>query len=310
LSETTITILKSSKSSGTWAQYEAALKKWRQFCIDKQWNLNHVSINHVLSFLTDLYVKGLSYSSINTARSAISSTFSKIEGTSIGESKLVVNFMKGVNRLRPANPRYAVTWNPDSVLSFLIKWKNEKCNLRQITLKTVALLALSTGQRVQTLACIKIKNVKLVNPVQIFITDNLKTTSATNRNPVLILPFFQEKELCPALALKQYINVTNNIRKDKDKLFLGIVKPHNPVSSQSISRWLVEVLKLSGIDSSKFHAHSYRHASTSKAESAGVNIDTIFKRVGWTSKSKMFARYYKRPIENVTEFAENVLTIK
>lgn len=217
--------------------------------------------------------------------------------------------MKGVSRLRPAAPRYSLTWNPDKVLEYLKNLKTEKCNLKNITLKLVALLALSTGQRVQTLSLIKIKNIILGNPVQIIITDRLKTTTNVKSNPVLLLPPFHDSELCPVVTLKKYMYMTENVRMNNDQLFLSFSKPYKPVCSQTISKWLVKVLEISGIDSSKFHGHSYRHAATSKAAKMGINMDTILKRVGWTPSSKTFAKYYNRPFDNSVEFASTVLNV-
>jgi len=267
-------------------------------------------IRHCLCFLTDLYNCNLSYSTLNTARSALSSMLEKIDGISIGEHKLVVDFMKGVSRLRPAVPRYTVTWNPDKVLNLLKSWQANLCDVKQLTLKLVALLALTTGQRVQTLSRIKLSNIVWDSNVQIVITDILKTTTVVKSNPVLLLPPYHDKELCPVSCLKQYVTRTKETRNEIDELFLSLSKPFKAVTSQTISRWLVIVLKLAGINVDKFHAHSFRHASTSKASRAGVNVDTIMKRVGWTPGSKMFAKVYNRPISEEDKFANAVLTTK
>jgi len=101
---------------------------------------------------------------INTARSALSSVFGNIDGVPIGEHKLIVTFMKGVSKLRPACPRYDVTWNPDTVLSMLRTWPTQNCDLQKLTFKVVALLALVTGQRVQTLSSIKISEIFFWRP--------------------------------------------------------------------------------------------------------------------------------------------------
>jgi len=71
-------ILKSSCSNSTWRQYESSLKKWAMFCEQNQWNVFAASISNYLSFLADLYDQGLSYNTINTARSALSSVFDPI----------------------------------------------------------------------------------------------------------------------------------------------------------------------------------------------------------------------------------------
>jgi hypothetical protein len=69
--------------------------------------------------LTDLFKSGLGYSSINTARCALSSYFSLDNSVNISSNVLVKRFMKGVYTLRPALPRYNVTWDVNVVLKYL-----------------------------------------------------------------------------------------------------------------------------------------------------------------------------------------------
>jgi len=173
----------------------------------------------------------------------------------------------------------------------------------------VALIAFATGQRAQNLSAIKIDDIVWGSSVQITVSKIIKTTTVSKSNPVLVLPAFEDKSLSPVVALQHYVNVTSTLMMSND-LFIGITKPHNNVGSQTISRWLVTVLKLAGVDVIKIHAHSFRHSSTFKASGLGVNIDTIFKRVGWSMGSKMFAKFYKRPFEDIEEFANNVLSTK
>lgn len=307
LPENVLDILRASKAEGTWKQYESALGKWSYFCSQKGFSIWDVNISNYLLFLTELYAKGLSYSVLNSTRSALSSVFGSVDGSPIGEHKLIVDFMRGVSRLRPARPRYDCTWNPDIVLSYL-KTCNA-VNLRNVTLKLVALLALCTGQRVQTISCIMIRAILWSDTVQIRITSNLKTTTITRSNPVLIIPPYHDKDICPVETLRIYKNMTEGIRGNETKLFISLTKPHKAVTSQTISRWLCNILELSGINVNKFHAHSFRHASVSKAASRDVNIDTILRRVGWTPSSKTFALFYKRPFEDKNEFGHAVLAM-
>ena len=57
-------------------------------------------------------------------------------------------------------------------------------------------------------------------------------------------------------------------------LFLSFKKPHKPVTSTTLSRWLKEVIRQSGIKDI-FGGHSVRSASTSTAKKAGLSIDII-----------------------------------
>lgn len=221
---------------------------------------------------------------------------------------LVVRFMKGIFRLRPPKPRYDVTWSADKVLDYLRKVDNENSDLKMLTLKTVALIALVTGQRVQSLTSIKISNIVYGDSlVQIRLTAILKTTSVRNSNPVLKLPLYKDSAICPVIALKVYLQRTKELR-DTESLFISYAKPYTEVGSQTVSRWLCNVLELAGIDVTVYGAHSYRSSSSSKAKVSGVSTDTILKRVGWSAKSQTFAVYYNRVVEHDVEYANAVLS--
>lgn len=271
------------------------------------WNPN---VSNILSFLTELYEKGLGFSSINTAKSALSSVLFEIDGVQIGKHPLILRFMKGIAKLRPPSARYDVTWDANKILDLIKSWsENETLDLRFLTYKLVMLLALVTAQRVQTLAAIEISNIEWTEPVQILIKKSLKCTNIKNPNVVLVIPSYaDDKKLCAVSTLRAYIDRTHSVRT-VSSLFISYQKPHGAVTTQSISRWLCTSLNLAGIDVTKFHAHSFRHAATSKAARQGINIDTILTRVGWSHKSKTFARFYNRPLDNRDCFGKSILTM-
>ena len=100
----------------------------------------------VIQFLTTLFEKDLSYSLLNTARSALS-TIITVDGVSIGCYPLVVRFLKGVFNLRPPVPRYKEVWDLSIVLRFL-KTLTPVASLtlkNLLSLKLVMLLSLVTA---------------------------------------------------------------------------------------------------------------------------------------------------------------------
>ncbi len=71
---------------------------------------------------------------------------------------------------------------------------------------------------------------------------------------------------------------TTPFRNDSnsESLFVGSNKPHIPVSSSTIARWIKEQLKEAGVGhTSVFSAHSARGAATSKAMNRDVPIQSI-----------------------------------
>lgn len=296
-----------SVSKGTMKQYKTAYNHWIMFCNKHNFNPFDVSILNVIDFLTLKFKEGLSYASLNSYRSAIS----LILGPHVGEDYRVKRFFRGVFQLKPNVPKYSETWNPEIVLKYLnTLYPNELLSLEILTKKCVTLLALVTAHRVQTLSLIKLDNIyKHETDIRIRIPDHIKTSGPGKNQPVLLLPYFNENvNICPARSLEVYIQKTEKLRRVAHKtLFITHKAPHGPASSQSISRWIKDMLRASGIDVNTFSAHSTRHAATSSAAKEGVNIETIRKMAGWTSGSNMFAKHYNRPlVQDASSFSRAI----
>ena len=76
------------------------------------------------------------------------------------EDPSISRFFAGIRNLRPSQPKYDSTWDPDQVLDTLRAWpENEKLPLLRLGKKLVALLALATAQCLQTLVHIEVPNI-------------------------------------------------------------------------------------------------------------------------------------------------------
>ena len=142
-------------------------------------------------------------------------------------------FCKGASNLKPQKPRY----NPSVVIDYISKnYVNTDISLTKLTKKLITLLALITGQRVEALSKIKVKNIFYeADIVKIHINDHLKTSGLNKLQPVLKIPLFQEmkEEVCAFTALKIYLEKTSpSLRKDdQDYLFISFEKPYNTVTT-------------------------------------------------------------------------------
>lgn len=258
-----------------------------------------------LSFL--LKKKQFKYGTFNTIRSALS----LILPFDIGNNPHIKRFLKGVFRLRPPQRRYNFTWDTSSVLNHLEgKTPNDKLSLLSLSKKVATLLALVTGHRLQTLNRIRVEKIIMTHQgIQIFIPDHLKTTNKGNPNPCLQVPFFNARPaICPASCLNEYIVRTASLRTEAQEfLFITARPPHNTATSATISRWIKSTLSEANVDTTLFTAYSSRHASTTKAFTQGVSLQTIRKTAGWSGTSQVFARHYQLPVRNLQEFAQSLL---
>ncbi|XP_049876526.1 uncharacterized protein LOC126374094 [Pectinophora gossypiella] len=216
------------------------------------------------------------------------------------DDELISRFLKGVYRRTPALPRYDYTWNPSIVLDKLSSlYPNEEITFELISKKLITLLALVTAHRVQTLSLIKLPNIEINNTrILIKIPDMIKTSGVNRSQPLLILPFFDEKpEICPAKTLVSYLNRTESLRPiNVNHLFISFKRPYSRVSSQTLSKWIKCTLEFSGVDTTIFSGHSTRHAATSAASRRGVSLQLIRKTAGWSATSRVFADFYNRPV--------------
>lgn len=219
-----------------------------------------------------------------------------MSNTKIGEHPDVTRFVKGVSSLRPTRPKYSLKWDVPVALDYLDSM--DTVRLKELTLKTVTLLPLSTAQRAQTLTKININNIKNDgDAIIIIVPDSIKTSGLGRFKPCLKLLVFKEKpNLCVASNLRLYLKKREKLRDKCSQLFISTREPHKAVETSTISRWIKKVLKGSCIDTSVFSAHLTRHVATSAAADRSVDFDTIRLSAGWSERSQMFAQFYKRPI--------------
>lgn len=298
----TVDVMTASISKNTLKQYNCTFSKWWGFCEGKIETILQPSVQKILSFLKTEFDKGVQYSTLNTHRSALNMV------CDVGKSEIVERFMKGIFKLRPQFPKYQETWDPQPALAYLSSlYPIDKLNLEMLTIRMVLLLALCSAQRAQTFSKIRLSNIKTTEQgMEISFSDILKTSGPKKPQPLLRFPFFKENpELCVCSTLLHYIERTNIIRENEDLLILTIKKPHRPVTSQTISRWIKKGLKNAGIDP-KFKGHSTRHSASSAALRAGTSIDSIREAAGWSEKSDTFNRFYNKPLCTKEFFASYI----
>ena len=250
----------------------------------------------VIEFLNQLFKNKKSFSTINSYKSALKLVFTiKKE-----DDDMIKRFMRGIYNIKPSKPKYSSTWDPHPVLKNLeSKYPLEQLTLEQLTKKLVTLLALISAHRVQTFSLITINNIRTYEDrLEIRVPDRIKTSRKNSTQPLLIIPFFYSNPgLCLARTIQFYINKTQQDRPSEE---LGLIlthrKPYHAATTQSISRWIKSTLLESGIDTAFFQAHSTRHAATSAALRAGVDVEEIRKSAGWSQKTNTFNVFYNKPV--------------
>ena len=287
---------------GTEESYSVAWRKWCSWCQVKNINPLSASISDVIEFITSGFQSGLQYSTLNSLRSALSATLPSCEGVPVGQHPLIARLLQGIFNERPPLPKYSFTWDVNVIITFIQKNRSLSADLplMQLSQKLVMLFALATAARSSDLHLL---DLKFRSYSQEGVSFQLAGLSKTRRSgppkSLFIKRLHSDPTLCPVTTLEVYEKATSQFRPKReespDPLLLSVNRPHKPVASSTIGRWIKSIMKEAGVDTEKFQTHSTRAASTSAARSGGVPVDDILKCAGWSRRST-FERFYYKPI--------------
>ena len=140
-----------------------------------------------------------------------------------------------------------------------------------------------------------------------------KTGSLDKPTEAFFARFYQDRKFCPVECFRGYLKLSRNVRPVipsplPDKSFISFIRPHKPVTSTTLGRWLRNFMSAAVIDSHVFKAHSVRGASTTAAANAFAPLSTIMSMADWSSAST-FRTFYYNPLFN-SNFAAGVLSLK
>ena len=250
-----------------------------------------------------MFDTGLSASTLKFIRSSLSFFLRESHGAII-EHHLVSRLLKSFEKLRPTVPRYVVTWDVNKVICFLRGWyPHSKLSLKQLTLKTCMLVALSSSDRAQTIQSMRVDRCVFTGKgVEFPIFSKLKTSRHLRRPRVVVCPRTSDPAINVEKCVTDYMTRSCILRwkasrgrgSRSTQLFISH-RSGLPVARNTISRWLTDVMSLSGVDTTYFKGHSTRGASVSKAKSRGATPNQIIAQGDWTRVST-FERNYDREI--------------
>lgn len=295
-------LLLSATRSTTRKTYQSAWSRWHSWCSQGKVDPVSAPLPKILEFLANAYSDGLEYRTINVLRSALSSTHPKIDGFLVGQHPHVVKLMKGIINSRPFRPRYSHTWDVRKVTAYISSLgHNKSLTLKQLSRKLVMLFALACPERSSSLAIFDLRYCRVIPEGVVFsLSAPRKCDNPSQLAEALIARFPRSRRLCPVEALRCYLKASRLVRptvpcSQPDHLFISYVKPHKPVSSATIGRWLRLTLHDAGINTSIFKAHSVRSASTTAAANGNVSLEVIMKMADWSAVST-FQKFYYKPV--------------
>ena len=143
----------------------------------------------------------------------------------------------------------------------------DKLVLKVLSFNLVVLLAITSGQRCQTLTNLDISSMKKTEKYYLYqFKNHMKQNQPGHVVTSFYVPKYCGQELCTYRTLENYPERTLPARAvEHIALLLSYVKPFSPVGSSTVGRWIKNLLEQSGVDTSVFKAHSTGATSARKA---------------------------------------------
>ena len=276
---------------------------------------------HFFMFLFN--VKQLNPRTIKGYRSAISSTISSCGSrTEFAHSAELASLIRSFQLERPPRRKVAPQWNLSLVLQALLKPPFEpiaRCDLKSLTLKTIFLVALTSGRRRSELDALCFDSYHFrQNQDQSMITlypalDFIAKSQALDAvaDPIKLKAFTSvgsadtDRRLCPVRALLQYrkTTATPECRKGRSKLFISY-KPSmaTEIKKATISAWIVKLIRLAystegedprALELHKISAHEVRALSPSCSIFRSMSVDTVLQSCTWKSRNTLSDFYLR-----------------
>lgn len=309
LPETSRRIISCSWKESTSGKYNSCLKKWFDYCGKLGVSPATPAVEHIIAFLTEQFEEGKSYQTILGYRSAINTIATVEHYSDICQHPLMHRFIRGVFNIRPPLPKYTKIWDVSIVLSYIRQLgDNEVMPMLKLSMKVATLLMLLSGKRCNSIDAFDIEYMQLRTDFCIFYPTRLLKHDRPGRplKAITYRAFHQDKLLCPVQAIADYYVRRSELNSTSSKLFLTTTPPHNGASKDTIGNWVKRLLADSGVDTTIYKTHSCRAASTSKAYSFGLPLQTILAAGDWKSAETFHKHYLKEisdafPAEEIPE---------
>ncbi len=282
----TLKNLKNSKSNNTLRAYQSDFKDFSRFCIK-----NGLSSMPADPKIIALYITFLSKSSkFSTLKRRIASisVIHKLKGHYLDtKHPVIMENLLGIKRTLGSRQKSKKPLLIND-LKLIIKAIDQK----KIRDKALILIGFAGGFRRSELVNIEYDDVEFVTEgVKILIKRS--KTDQSGEGSIKAIPYFENHEFCPVIALKNYVNekFTN---KSKGKIF--------EISDKSVVLILKKYAEKAGLDSSKYAGHSLRSGFATTAAEFGAEERNIMAMTGHKT-TQMVRRY----IQEANLFKNNAL---
>ena len=219
--------------------------------------------------------------------------------------------MRSFSIQRPVGRVSPPSWDLNKVLAALREPPFEplsQASFRDVTKKTLFLLALATAKRVGEMQALSSRVARIGGDLSVsYLPSFVAKTESSNPLPRSFIirsisdfvgDMEEELLLCPVRALKFYINLTKDLSPRPSNLFVSPRCRQRPLSKNALS-FLRETISGAGAlgadEGPKPRAHSIRGVSTSYEFHKNWSVRDVLRAATWKSNT-VFASFYLKDI--------------
>ena len=282
----TLKNLKNSKASNTLRAYQSDFRDFSAFCVKNGFSSMPTQPKIIALYITHLS-KSSKFSTLKRRIASIS-VIHKLKGHYLDtKHPIIMENLHGIKRTLGSRQKAKKPLLIND-LKMIIKAIGEK-NIRD---KALILVGFAGGFRRSELVNINYEDVEfVVEGVKILIKRS--KTDQAGEGILKAIPYFDNQEFCPVIALKNYINYKPK-DDDRSKVF--------QISDKSVALILKRYAEKAGLDSTKYAGHSLRSGFATTAAEFGAEERNIMAMTGHKT-TQMVRRY----IHEANLFKNNAL---
>ena len=276
----TIKNLRNSKSENTLRAYQSDYNDFSLFCSKNGFQAMPTQPKIIALYITHLS----SYSKYSTLKRRLASIsiLHKTKGHYIDtKHPIIMENLMGIKRTNGSNQKgkKPLLINDLKILINAIDQSNEK-DKRKIRDKALILIGFSGGFRRSELVDIEYEDLEFVSEgVKIFVKRS--KTDQSGEGMTKAIPYFDNKNFCPVIALKNWIEIFD---LKKNRIF--------NISDKSVALIIKKYANYAGLESHRYAGHSLRSGFATSTAESGAEERNIMAMTGHKS-TEMVRRYIK-----------------
>ena len=282
----TLKNLRNSKANNTLRAYHSDFKDFSLFC-----SKNSFSSMPTQPKIISLYITNLSKSSkFSTLKRRIASisVLHKLKGHYLDtKHPIIMENLHGIKRTLGSRQK-----SKKPILINDLKLIIKAIDKEKLRDKALILTGFAGGFRRSELVNILQEDVEFVSDGMKILIKRSKTDQS-GEGTIKAIPYFENKEFCPVIALKNYLE-TKPSKVDNEKIF--------SISDKSVALIIKKYANIAGLDSSKYAGHSLRSGFATTAAEFGAEERNIMAMTGHKT-TQMVRRY----IQEANLFKNNAL---